>query len=93
MLSLTKQVPAKYKILVVKMNVDLHIVIIYIMFLLKVVHLLIKFVHGHDTFVCEFVITIEMCCAKLYNIYSNPKKEYGFKWLITFLGLHENIND
>ncbi len=67
--------------------------LIYIMVLLEAIHLLIKFVHGHDTFVCEFVITIEMCCAKLYNIYSNPKKEYGFKWLITFLDLHKNIND
>jgi len=48
--------------------------LIYIMFLLEVVHLLRKFMHGHDTFVCEFVTTIEICCAKLYNMYSNLKK-------------------
>jgi len=47
--------------------------LIYIMLLLEAVHLFIKFVHGHETFVCEFVTTIEMCCAKLYNMYSNPK--------------------
>jgi len=52
--------------------------LIYIMLLLEAVHLLIKFVHGHDTFVCEFVITIEMCFVKLYNIYSNPKKKKWF---------------
>jgi hypothetical protein len=53
--------------------------LIYIMFLLEAIHLLKKILHDHDTFVCEFVTTIEMCCAKLYNMYSNPKKKNGFK--------------
>jgi len=48
--------------------------LIYIMLLLEGVHSLIKVVHGHDTFVCKFMTTVEMCCVKLYNMYSNPKK-------------------
>jgi hypothetical protein len=50
-----------------------------IMFLLELVHALIKFAQVCDTFVCDFVIVVKMCCAKFYNMYFDPKKKYGVK--------------
>jgi hypothetical protein len=44
------------------------------MFLLESVHAFIKFVQAHDTFVCDFVINMKMCCVELYIMYLNPKK-------------------
>jgi len=39
--------------------------------LLESVHVLIKFVQAHDTFVCDFFIAVKMCCVELYIMYSN----------------------
>jgi len=35
--------------------------------MLKVVHVLIKFVPTCNTFVCDFVIVVKLCCVKLYK--------------------------
>jgi len=48
-----------------------------IMFLLELVHVFMKFTHAYDTFVCDFVIVVKMCCAKLYNMYFDLEKKYG----------------
>jgi hypothetical protein len=45
-----------------------------IMPMLKVVHALIKFVQACDTFVCDFVTIVKLCCTKLYKLNSN---KYG----------------
>ncbi len=39
--------------------------------LLESVHVLIRFKQARDTFVCDFVITVKMCCVELYIMYSN----------------------
>ncbi len=95
MFFLTKQVLAKYKTLIVKMHDNLHIVattetnfqylcdievgLAYIMPLLESIHVLIKSTQAHDTFFCDFVTVVKMCCVELYNIYSNLEKKYGAK--------------
>jgi hypothetical protein len=43
--------------------------LICIMPLLKVVHTLIKFVQGQNTFVCDFVTSVKICCVELYNVF------------------------
>jgi len=48
-----------------------------IMFLLELVHVFIKFTQAYDTFVCDFVTFVKMCCVKLYNMYFDPEKKYG----------------
>jgi len=48
-----------------------------IMPMLKAIHAFIKFVRACDTFVCDFVIVVKLCCAKLYKLYSNPETKYG----------------
>jgi hypothetical protein len=50
-----------------------------IMFLLESIHILIKFAQVCDTFVCDFVIVMKMCCVELYNMYFDPKKKNGAK--------------
>jgi hypothetical protein len=49
----------------------------YIMPLLESVHVLIKFTQTHDTFLCDFVNVVKMCCVELYNMYSDLEKKYG----------------
>jgi hypothetical protein len=49
----------------------------YIMPLLESAHALIKFAHAHDTFVCDFVTVVKMCCVELYNMYLDLEKKYG----------------
>jgi hypothetical protein len=48
-----------------------------IMPMLKAVHALIKFVQTCDTFVCDFVTIVKLCCAKLYKLYSNLETKSG----------------
>jgi len=48
-----------------------------IMPMLKAIHALIKFVQACDTFVCDFVTVVKLCCPKLYKLYSNPETKYG----------------
>jgi hypothetical protein len=64
-----------------------------IMPLLESVHALIKFVQARNTFVCDFVIAMKMCCVDLYIMYSDPEKKHGAKQFKMFLDLHENNND
>jgi hypothetical protein len=47
-----------------------------IMPMLGVVHDLIKFAQKNDTFVCDFVGVMKMCCALLHTFYYDPKKKY-----------------
>ncbi len=65
----------------------------YIMLLLESVHALIKFAHAYDTFVCDFVIAVKMCCVELYIMYLDFGKKYGAKKFKMLLDLHENNND
>ncbi len=44
-----------------------------IMLMLEVIHVLIKFVQGHKTYVCVFVIVVKMCCVELYKNVFIPK--------------------
>jgi hypothetical protein len=78
MLYPTKQVFAKYEIVVVRMHDDLHIMVVaktnfqylcdfelmmglaWILLLLELVHVLIKFVQAHVTFVCDFVTIVKI---------------------------------
>jgi hypothetical protein len=48
-----------------------------IMPLLESVHVLIKFTQAHDTFLCDFVTVVKMCCVELYNMYLDLEKKYG----------------
>ncbi len=64
-----------------------------IMFLLESIHILIKFAQVCDTFVCDFVIVMKMCCVELYNMYFDPKKNMVQNSSKVFLDLHENNND
>jgi hypothetical protein len=48
-----------------------------IMVLLELIHVFIKFTHAYDAIVCDFVIVVKMCCAKLYNMYFDLEKKYG----------------
>jgi len=47
-----------------------------IMPMLEVVHDLIKFAQKSDTFVCDFVGVMKMCCAHLHTLYYDPKNKY-----------------
>jgi hypothetical protein len=47
-----------------------------IMPMLEVVHDLIKFAQKSDTFVCDFVGVMKMCCAHSHTLYYDPKKKY-----------------
>lgn len=42
--------------------------LIYIMPMLEILHGFIKFTQSCDIFVCDFVITIKMCCGNGKNI-------------------------
>jgi hypothetical protein len=41
--------------------------------LLELVHTLIKYTQGKDVYICDFVETIKMCRAKLYELHIDPK--------------------
>jgi hypothetical protein len=40
-----------------------------IMHYLKVMHVFIKFAQLKDSFVCDFVTSMKMCCVEFYNMY------------------------
>lgn len=44
-------------------DVEVVMGLIYIMFMLEVLHGFIKFIQSCDIFVCDFVIAIKMCCG------------------------------
>jgi len=37
----------------------------------------IKFGQNHDTFVCDFVKVVKMCCVNLHKLYCDFKKIYN----------------
>jgi hypothetical protein len=47
-----------------------------IMTLLEVVYEVIKFAQSCNTFVCDFVEAMNMCCAYFYSLYCDLKKRY-----------------
>jgi hypothetical protein len=61
--------------------------------LLEAMHALIKFAHAPDCFVYDFIIFVNMCCVKLYNMYYNMEKKYIYEQFKVFLDLHEGIYD
>jgi hypothetical protein len=65
----------------------------FIMPLLKVMHMFIKFAQSKNNFMCDFDKFVKMCCAELYNMYVDPKKQYNQEGFKPFLDLHECTND
>jgi hypothetical protein len=49
---------------------------ICIMLMLEIIHEFIKFAQRSDTFVCDFVKTMKMCCVNLYSLCYDPKNSY-----------------
>ncbi len=47
-----------------------------IMPMLEVVHEVIKFAQSSNTFVCDFVEAMNICCVCLYSLYCDLKKRY-----------------
>ncbi len=47
-----------------------------IMPVLEIVHEIIKFVQSCNTFVCDFVEAMNMCCVYFYSLYCDLKKRY-----------------
>jgi hypothetical protein len=43
---------------------------------LEVINDLIKLSQSRDTFVCDFVGAVKMCCADLHTLYYDPEKKY-----------------
>jgi hypothetical protein len=64
-----------------------------IMPMLEVVHDLIKFAQKNDTFVCDFVGVMKMCCAHLHTFYFGPKKKYIDEQFKGFTNLVNCNND
>ncbi len=40
-----------------------------IMLMMEIIHAFLKFAQVHDTFICDFVTTMKICCIELYNMY------------------------
>jgi hypothetical protein len=61
--------------------------------MLKALCALIKFAHACDTFVCDFVTNVKLCCVKLYKLFFDMETKYGEEHFKTFLDLHDSSND
>ncbi len=61
--------------------------------LLEAIHVIIEFAQTWDMYVYDFAIIVNICCAKLYNMYLDLEKKHGEKHFKTFLDLHECTND
>jgi hypothetical protein len=46
-------------------DIEMVMGLVYITPLLESIHVFIKFAQAHDTFVCDFVIVVKMCCFLL----------------------------
>ncbi len=60
--------------------------------MLKEIHALIKFTQAYDT-LCDLVIVLKLCCAKLCKLYFDPKTKYEQEYFKAFLHLHDCNND
>jgi len=60
----------------VKLLCDVEVVMGFtcIMPMLEVVHEVIKFAQSSNTFVCDFVEAMNICCVCLYSLYCDLKK-------------------
>jgi hypothetical protein len=60
---------------------------------LEVINDLIKFAQNHDTFVCDFVGAMKMCCTNLHTLYNDLKKKYTNEQFKGFANLVNCNND
>ncbi len=74
-------------------DIEMIMGLICIMPLLKAMHTLIKFVQGQNSFVCEFVTFVKICCVELYNMYFNLEKKYNQEHFKAFFDLYQSTND
>jgi hypothetical protein len=58
--------------------------------LLEVVNALIKFVHGKDVFICDFVVVVKVFQSYLFMIYLNPMNNYTGEHFQVFSNVVEN---
>jgi hypothetical protein len=66
-----------YIVIIAKTNFqhlcDIEVVMGLAYIMLEIIHAFIKFAQVCDTFVCDFVITMKICCIELYNMYLDFK--------------------
>jgi hypothetical protein len=58
--------------------------------LLEVVNALIKFVHGRDVFICDFVVIVKVCQSHLFMMYLDPMNNYTSEHFQVFSNVVEN---
>jgi len=68
---------------------DLHtlLTLSYLLPLLKVVNILIKFAQGKNIFICNFVTKIKICQANIFMMYFDPFTSYQHEHFQVFVTL------
>jgi len=74
-------------------DIEMIMGLVCIMPMLKAFHALIKFAQACDTFVCDFVTNVKLCCVELYKLFFDMETKYGQEHFKTFLDLHDCSND